>query len=81
MDRLAKIRLALVIGIPGKKKRAQKVFWVLENSDKKLLDFFHSLVPKEAPFVYTQSFGQKRPQSNAEMNLFEEKIPKPRNSR
>jgi len=57
MDRLAKIRLALVVGSSDKKKKTSKAFWVLENSDKNLLDFFHSLVPQNAPFVYTRSFG------------------------
>lgn len=57
MDRLARIRLALVIGSSGKKKKTEKAFWVLENNDKNLLDFFHSLVPQKAPFVYTRSFG------------------------
>jgi transposase len=62
MDRLARIRLALIISSHGKKKKDQKVSWVLENADEKLLDFYHSLVPQKAPFVYTHSFSKKIPQ-------------------
>lgn len=58
MDRLAKIRLALVIDASGKRKKDQKVSWVLETTDEKMLDFYHSLVPKKAPFVYTRSFDK-----------------------
>lgn len=57
MDRLAKIRLALVVNSPGKKNLTPKAVWVLENSDKKSVDIFQSLVPQKAPFVYTCFFG------------------------
>lgn len=59
MDRLATIRLALVINTPGKGKKNQKASWVLESANEKLLDFYHALVPRKAPFVYTQFFSTK----------------------
>lgn len=56
MDNLGKVRLALVMDFPSKKKNSKNISWVLENNNESVLEFFYSLVPQKAPFVYTRSF-------------------------
>lgn len=53
LDRLARIRLAMVVRSSGKRGGRPRCDWQLEHVDKPLLDLFHQLVPNERPFVYT----------------------------
>jgi transposase len=53
LDRLATIRLALVLRSPGQKGERPRAEWQLEEMDDELAQLFRHLVPDTPPFVYT----------------------------
>jgi len=53
LDRLASIRLALMLHPSGKKGGRPRADWQLEVADHDLSDLFRALVPNKPPFVYT----------------------------
>jgi transposase len=55
LDRLGRVRLAMVLHSSGKKGGRPRCDWMLEKTDKDNLSLFRRLVPPHEPFVYTPS--------------------------
>jgi len=53
LDRLADIRLAMVLEPSGEKGGRPRANWQLEIADEETAELFHALVPDHQPFVYT----------------------------
>jgi transposase len=53
LDRLGRVRLAMVLRASGPKGGRPRCHWQLEESNPETLSLFRQLVPDQTPFVYT----------------------------